>query len=83
VRRDPQLQRFYRRKLVRKGLGIRRDFVPARKLGIRLRIMLRDQIKYPEFCRGQMQRNRGDAVMPVRECLERTMVERIEWLTGE
>src|SRR2546427_9471930 len=43
VRRDPLLQRFYRRKLVQKGMGKARVAV-ARKLGIRLYIMLRDQI---------------------------------------
>ncbi len=42
ARRDPQLQQFYRRKLVQKGLRKARVAV-ARKLGIRLWIMLRDQ----------------------------------------
>jgi transposase len=50
ARRDPELQRFYRRKLVQRGLGKARVAV-ARKLGIRLWIMLRDQIDYEEFCR--------------------------------
>jgi transposase len=50
ARRDPELQHFYRRKLVQKGLGKARVAV-ARKLGIRLWIMLRDQIDYQEFCR--------------------------------
>jgi transposase len=50
VRRDPDLQRFYRRKLVQKGLGKSR-IAAARKLGIRLWIMMRDQIDYMEFCR--------------------------------
>ena len=50
VRRDPELQRFYRRKLVQKGMGKAR-VATARKLGIRLWIMLRDEIDYPEFCR--------------------------------
>jgi transposase len=55
VRLDPELQRFYRRKLVQKGLGKAR-VAAARKLGIRLWIMLRDQIDYEEFCRrGQKQ----------------------------
>ena len=55
VRRDPDLQRFYRRKLVQKGLGKSR-VAAARKLGIRLWIMLRDQIDYEQFCRrGQKQ----------------------------
>jgi len=55
VRRDPELKHFYRRKLIQKGLGKARAAV-ARKLGIRLWIMLRDRIEYNEFCRrGQMQ----------------------------
>jgi transposase len=61
VRRDPELQRFYRRKLLQKGLGKAKVAV-ARKLGIRLWIMLRDEIDYNEFCRrGQMQQRSGDA----------------------
>ncbi|HZA34505.1 MAG TPA: IS110 family transposase [Vicinamibacterales bacterium] len=50
VRRDPELRRFYQRKLHQKGLGKAR-MAAARKLGIRLWIMLRDQIDYLEFCR--------------------------------
>lgn len=50
VRLDPELQRFYRRKLCQKGLGKAR-VAAARKLGIRLWIMMRDQIEYQEFCR--------------------------------
>ena len=61
VRRDPQLKYFYRRKLIQKGLGKARAAV-ARKLGIRMWIMLRDGIEYNEFCRrGQMQQQSGDA----------------------
>jgi len=61
---DPDLQRFYRRKLVQKGLGKARVAV-ARKLGIRLWIMLRDQIDYQEFCRrGQKQSGAACAGMP-------------------
>jgi transposase len=61
VRRDPQLQRFYRRKLIPKGLGKAR-VAAARQLGIRLWIMLRDQIDYNEFCRrGQMRQKNGGA----------------------
>jgi transposase len=61
VRRDPELQRFYRRKLIQKGLGKAR-VAAARKLGIRLWIMLRDQIDYNEFCRrGQMRQKNSDA----------------------
>jgi transposase len=62
ARRDPDLKRFYHRKLVHKGLGKARVAV-ARKLGIRLWIMLRDEIDYQEFCRrGQKQQK---AVQPV------------------
>jgi len=57
VRRDPELKRFYLRKLIQKGLGKARVAV-ARKLGIRLWIMLRDEVDYQEFCRrGQMQQS--------------------------
>jgi hypothetical protein len=55
------LLRFYRRKLSQKGLGKAR-VAAARKLGIRLWIMLRDQIDYEEFCgRGQMRQKNGGA----------------------
>jgi transposase len=57
VRKDPELKRFYKRKLVQKGLGKAR-VAAARKLGIRLWIMLRDQIDYEEFCRRGEQRQR-------------------------
>lgn len=61
ARRDPELQRFYRRKLVQKGLG-KASVAVARKLGIRLWIMLRDEIDYHEFCRrGQKQQKSGEA----------------------
>jgi hypothetical protein len=61
ARRNPELQRFYRRKLVQKGLGKARVAV-ARKLGIRLWIMLRNEIDYNDFSRrGQKQQNRGAA----------------------
>ena len=61
VRRDPELKRLYRRKLIHKGLGKTRVAV-ARKLGIRLWIMLRDQIDYNEFCRrGQRRQKNGGA----------------------
>ena len=54
VRKDAELQRFYQHKLVQKGLG-KAKVAAARKLGIRLRILLRDQIDYQEFCRrGQL-----------------------------
>ena len=61
VRRDAELKQFYRRKVIQKGLGKTRAAV-ARKLGIRMCIMLRDHIEYKEFCRrGQQQQRSGDA----------------------
>jgi len=36
----------------------------ARKLGIRLWIMLRDEIEYDEFCRRGRQRGEAHAEMP-------------------
>jgi hypothetical protein len=45
VGRDPELKRFYRRKLIQKGMGKAR-IAAARKLGIRLWIMMRDEIYY-------------------------------------
>ena len=60
VRRDPELRRFYRRKVVQKGMGKAR-IAAARKLGIRLWIMLRDQIDYAEFCRRGHQRQQNSA----------------------
>lgn len=60
VRKDPELKRFYRRKLIQKGMGKAR-IAAARKLGIRLWIMLRDQIDYQEFCRRGQQRQCGEA----------------------
>jgi transposase len=50
VVRDPALRRFYRRKLQQKGFA-KAKVAAGRKLGIRLWIMLRDQIDYTEFCR--------------------------------
>ena len=60
VVKDPELKRFYRRKLIQKGMGKAR-IAAARKLGIRLWIMLRDQIDYKEFCRRGLQRQCGEA----------------------
>lgn len=45
--KDPELKRFYRRKLIQKGMGKAR-IAAARKLGIRLWIMMRDEIDYEE-----------------------------------
>lgn len=50
VRKDEQLKRFYRRKLAQKGFA-KAKCAAGRKLGIRLWIMLRDNISYEEFCR--------------------------------
>ena len=61
VERDPELKRFYRRKLVQKGLGKAR-VAAARKLGIRLWIMMRDQIDYEEFCRRGKARQESGSV---------------------
>jgi transposase len=60
VAKDPELKRFYRRKLIQKGMGKAR-VAAARKLGIRLWIMLRDQIGYEEFCRRGKLRQNGEA----------------------
>jgi transposase len=60
VGKDPELKRFYRRKLIQKGMGKAR-IAAARKLGIRLWIMLRDQIDYEEFCRRGKLRQKGKA----------------------
>jgi transposase len=49
-RYDPRLQRAYRRLVFRKGTAIAKVAI-ARKLAIRLYIMLRDGIDYEEFCR--------------------------------
>src|SRR2546428_7231377 len=49
VRRDPDLQHFYRRKMMQKGFAKAR-VAAARKLGNRLWIMLCDPIDYTEFC---------------------------------
>jgi transposase len=60
VGKDPELKRFYRRKLIQKGMGKAR-IAAARKLGIRLWIMMRDQIEYDEFCRRGKLRQSGEA----------------------
>ena len=59
MRKDPELKRLYRRKLIQKGMGKARIAV-ARKLGIRLWIMMRDQIDYEEFCRRGKLRQSGE-----------------------
>jgi transposase len=60
VEKDAELKRFYRRKLVQKGMG-KAKIAAARKLGIRLGIMMRDQIDYQEFCRRGQLRQKGKA----------------------
>src|SRR4030088_855825 len=60
VQKDPELKRFYRRKLIQKGMGKAR-IAAARKLGIRLWIMMRDQIDYEEFCRRGRLRQEGES----------------------
>jgi len=60
VQKDPELRRFYRRKLIQKGMGKAR-VATARKLGIRLWIMMRDQIDYEEFCHRGKLRQKGEA----------------------
>jgi hypothetical protein len=74
VRRDVELQRFYRRKLIQIGLG-KAKVAAARKLGIRLWIMLRDQIDYPSSV--VVDRCSRRTVMPVRGCLERARVRTV------
>jgi transposase len=54
------LKRFYRRKLIQKGMGKAR-IAAARKPDIRLWIMMRDQIDYEEFCRRGTLRHSGEA----------------------
>jgi hypothetical protein len=60
VRKDPELKRFYRPKLIQKGMG-NAWIAAARKLGIPLWIMVRDQIDYEEFCRRGRLRQSGEA----------------------
>ncbi len=67
VGKDPELKRFYRRKLMQKGSGKARIAV-ACKLGIRLGIMLRDQINYEEFCRRGKLRPPGEAHAGMLHC---------------
>jgi len=77
VRKDPELKRFYCRKLFQKGLGKAR-VAAARKLGIRLWILLRDQIDYNEFCRrGQRRQKYGGACagMPERVMAQKTVAD--------
>jgi len=66
ARRDGELRRFFGRKVTQKGVA-KAHVAVARKLGIRLWIMLRDQIDYQEFCRRAQlrpQERRASAGMP-------------------
>jgi len=63
VRRDAELKRFYTRKLAQKGVG-KAKVAAARKLGIRLWIMLRDQLTYDQFCRRGRQCGEAHAERP-------------------
>jgi hypothetical protein len=74
ARKDPEWQRFYRRKLAQKGLG-KASVAVARKLGIRLWILLRDQIEYTSSVVAD--RSSRKAVMPVRGCQKRPMVRKV------
>jgi hypothetical protein len=67
VQKDTGLKRFYRRKLIQKGMG-KTKIAAARKLGIRLWIMMRDQIDYEEFCRRGMLRQMGKAHAGMPDC---------------
>lgn len=60
VEKDVEWKRFYRRPLVQKGMG-KAKIAAARKLGIRLWIMMRDRIDYQEFCRRGQLRQKGKA----------------------
>jgi transposase len=65
VQKDPELKRFHRRKLIQKGMR-RARIVAARKLGIRLWIMMRDQIDYAEFCRrGKLRQSGSHGIIPM------------------
>ncbi len=62
---------LYRRKLVQKGLA-KAILAAARKLGIRLWIMLRDQIDYEQFCRRQPKRQESGGAREERPGVRRT-----------
>lgn len=72
ARHEMGLQRFYRRKLHQKGVG-KAPVAVGRKLGIRLWILLRDQIDYAEFCR------RAPSRATARGCLHAGMPDRSTW----
>ena len=59
-RENAELTLLWARKLMPKGMGKAR-IAAARKLGVRLWIMMRDQIDYEEFCRRGKLRQKGIA----------------------
>ena len=65
---DPGLRRMYRRLAFRKGAASAKVAV-ARKLAIRLYIMLRDRIDYREFCRRGSQARMLGAGLTMTDCL--------------
>jgi len=72
VEKDEELKRFYRRKLVQKGMG-KAKIAAARKLGIRLWIMMRDQLITKSSVAADSCGRRGK---PNRGCLTSTVVLR-------
>ena len=58
--------------MVQKGLGKAR-VAAARKLGIRLWIMIRDEIDYREFCRGGQMRQESGSVRAGMPNLDRVL----------
>ena len=61
VRCDPGMRKQYLHRCHQKAKGVAK-VAAARKLGIRLWILLRDQIDYQEFCRrGQLRQKHGGA----------------------
>jgi transposase len=73
VRRDPELKHFDHRKLTQKGLGKARAAV-ARKLGIRMWIMLRIGLSTTSSV--VVDRCSGEVVMPLRACQKCVMVRK-------
>ncbi|HXY50157.1 MAG TPA: hypothetical protein VEI01_11945, partial [Terriglobales bacterium] len=71
------MKRFYRRKLIQKGMGKARIAV-ARKVGIRLWIMLRDQIDYAEFCRRGPMFGEGRVPTPLQDLQDHLLDQSIQ-----
>src|ERR1700739_3724508 len=68
--KDAELKRFYRRKLIQKGMG-KAKVAAARKLGIRLWIMMRDRLTTKSSVAADSCGRRGNTQ---RECLTSTVV---------